>query len=33
MELAAPKPVNGKLVARPVLNGLLHHDYHLSFEA
>jgi len=25
-ELAAPKPANGKLVARPVLNGL-HHDY------
>jgi len=27
-ELAAPKPANGKLVARPVLNGL-HHDYRL----
>lgn len=25
-ELAAPKPADGKLVARPVLNGL-HHDY------
>lgn len=27
-ELAAPKPADGKLVARPVLNGL-HHDYRL----
>jgi len=28
-ELEAPKPTNGKLVARPVLNGL-HHDYRLA---
>jgi putative transposase len=28
-ELAAPKPANGKLVARPVLNGL-HHDYRVA---
>lgn len=28
-ELAAPKPANGKLVARPILNGL-HHDYRLA---
>ena len=27
-ELAEPKPANGKLVARPILNGL-HHDYRL----
>ena len=27
--LAEPKPVNGKLVAIPVLNGL-HHDYRLA---
>ena len=28
-ELAAPKPAHGKLVARPILNGL-HHDYRLA---
>jgi len=28
-ELSAPKPANGKLVARPILNGL-HHDYRPS---
>jgi putative transposase len=28
-ELATPKPANGKLVARPILNGL-HHDYRLA---
>jgi hypothetical protein len=27
--LAEPKPVNGQLVAIPVLNGL-HHDYRLD---
>ena len=31
-ELAAPKPANGKLVARPILNGL-HHDYRCRLAA